>query len=120
MPKFIKIICLLSLLCCSCSFGGAKKSRFVFINQSDKAIDSVAFKINNLSFTIDDISAHSSKSRYVSMDSILSNKHDVTVTASVYAAGTLVKETFYYNDLSAKIDSEYTLTLRENLTTLLE
>lgn len=53
------------------------------------------------------------------MDSILSNKHDVTVTASVYAAGTLVKETFYYNDLSAKIDSEYTLTLRENLTIVL-
>lgn len=55
----------------------------------------------------------------MSVDSISSNKHDVTVRASIYVDGDLIKEAFYYNDLSSMIDSEYTLTLRENLTTIL-
>jgi hypothetical protein len=120
MKKLIKLIVLvvLSFFLIQCMY--KEKITVFFENKSNLHIDSVIFKINNSKLKIININPSETATSEAFADSISTNKHDVTVVASIFTNGKLIKGGFYYNDLSGSLNSQYTLTLNSDMTTLLE
>ncbi|MBS1554569.1 MAG: hypothetical protein JSU09_06565 [Bacteroidetes bacterium] len=97
-----------------------KRTTFTVENKSDLFLDSVVFKVNNVTFSIKNISPSSEARQTIKTDSVRTNNHDVMITASVYSKGKLVKGGFYYNDLSGSLNPTYVLVLKADLTTTLK
>ncbi|MEJ7829170.1 MAG: hypothetical protein WKF91_13260 [Segetibacter sp.] len=87
-----------------------------FQNKSDKFIDSVVVYIQNYKFSFNNINKHAEISKKISKDSIIINKHDITVHAYLYDKGKSNFEGgFYYNDLSGSLNDKYLIILNDNL-----
>jgi Co/Zn/Cd efflux system component len=97
-----------------------EECKIIFVNRSEMQIDSAVFTINDYSFRIENIAGLTTKSIEVMSDSITLNNHDVTIFASLWAKGKIVKDASYYTDLGGALNPEYTLTLNKTVVASLE
>lgn len=91
-----------------------------FQNNSNKVIDTAIIYIQSYKLSIYKIAPHTNIKRRVPKDSIASNKHDITIRVNLIdKAKSNFKGGVYYNDLSGLLNNSYTLTLDDNLKTVI-
>lgn len=88
----------------------------VFENKFGHSVDSIVFNINNYSSKILKVEESETVYREITTDSINTNTHDVTILASIYYQGKILKNASSYTDLSGSLNRTYTLTLMKDTT----
>lgn len=114
---FLFFTVILSIMAIACTSG---HTVIKFENRSEKFIDSAVIHVQDLKVVVTNISPHTEIVRRLSSAGIKLNKHDVTIRVYLYdKAKSKFIGGFYYNDLSGALNDKYTLTLREDLNTVI-